>query len=268
MTDAALKAAILGIPLDENSSFLRGPAGGPDAIRRALYSGASNLCTENGLDLGDDPRWREAGNLAPGSGMAAIEAIERGVALLLEDGTRVLSLGGDHSISWPVLRAHSARFGRLTILHLDAHADLYDEFEGSRLSHACPFARIAEELPVDIVQVGVRTLTGHQRRQAERFGIHIVEMKDWTRGRRLKLVPPVYLSLDLDVLDPAFAPGVSHHEPGGMQVREVLEIVHGIPAPLVGADIVELNPLRDINGMTAQVGAKLAKELLALLLRA
>jgi arginase family enzyme len=117
-----------------------------------------------------------------------------------------------------------------------------------------------------LVQVGIRTPNPHQREQARRFGVEVLEMKDW-RGELPALEGPLYLSLDLDVLDPAFAPGVSHHEPGGLSVREVLRILQGLEVPLVGADIVELNPLRDVAGVTAKVAAKLYKELVAQMLQ-
>jgi arginase family enzyme len=153
------------------------------------------------------------------------------------------------------------------VLQLDAHPDLYDELDGNRYSHACPFARIMEEgLAGRLLQVGVRTSTPHQREQARRFGVEVVEMRDWRPGHPLRFDGPLYVSLDLDCLDPAFAPGVSHYEPGGFSVRELLAIIRDLPVPPVGADIVELNPRRDPEGVTAAVGAKLLKEILARML--
>jgi arginase family enzyme len=153
------------------------------------------------------------------------------------------------------------------VVQLDAHPDLYDEFEGDRLSNACPFARIMEEGRVRrLVQVGIRTMNGPQRNQAERFGVEVVEMKDWPPQLTPGVEGPVYVSLDLDVFDPAFAPGVSHPEPGGLSTREVIAFLQRLPGPVVGADLVELNPACDPGGGTARVAAKLAKELLARLL--
>jgi agmatinase len=267
--------AVVGIPLDENSSYLRGPARAPAAIRAALHSGSTNLSTELGVDLATQRGWRDAGDLHLTSGAAAMGEIEAAVGALLREGERVLSLGGDHSISYPLVRAHAAAHaaihGPLTILHLDAHPDLYDELDGSRLSHACPFARILEEgLCRRLVQVGIRTLNPHQAAQAARFGasipIDIHAARTWRPATDLALAGPLYLSLDLDVLDPAFAPGVSHHEPGGLSVRDVLHIVQGLQVPIVGADIVECNPTRDPLGMTAMVGAKFLKEILGKML--
>jgi len=133
------------------------------------------------------------------------------------------------------------------------------------LSHASPFARIMEQrLATRLVQVGIRTSNRHCREQARRFGVETVEMKDFVAGRVPIPDQPLYVSIDLDALDPAFAPGVSHHEPGGLSVRDILSVLHRVPGPIVGADVVEYNPTRDINGMTAVVAAKLVKELAAL----
>jgi agmatinase len=260
--------ALLGVPLDENSSLYRGPAQAPQRIREALHSGSMNWCAESGLELGGSPRWRDVGDLTLSHGAQAIAEIESGIAALLERDARVLSLGGDHSVTYPIVRAHARRYERLNLLHFDAHPDLYDDFEGNRFSHASPFARIMEEgAAARLVQVGIRTLNAHQREQAERFGVEVVQMADWTPGRRFAFEGPVYVTFDMDALDPACAPGVSHHEPGGLSVRDVLGVLSSLEGTVVGADIVEFNPLRDVVDMTAAVGAKLTKELLALLLR-
>jgi len=111
--------------------------------------------------------------------------------------------------------------------------------------------------------VGVRTANPHQNIQAEKFGSQILEMRGVPWPRPFRFEGPVYLSLDLDVLDPAFAPGVSHHEPGGMTTRDVIAMIQNLDADLVGADLVEYNPSRDLNGVTAAVSAKLLKEIAA-----
>lgn len=261
------EVAVLGIPLDENSSHVRGSADAPARIREALLSEASNLCTENGLDLATGDRWRDEGDLGAPDVQPSFELIETRIGSLVEEGRRVLALGGDHSITWPLVRAHAPAWPDLTILHLDAHPDLYDVFAGSRSSHACPFARIMEEgLARRLVSVGVRAATTHQREQAERFGVETIAAgADW-RDAVASLEAPLYLSLDLDVLDPAFAPGLSHPEPGGLSTRDVLDILHALPVAPVGADLVELNPDRDLNSLTAATAAKLTKEILARML--
>ena len=260
--------AVVGVPLDENSSFLRGAALGPESMRAALRSGSANMSTELGIDLDSAEGWIDLGDLQLTTGEDSLAQVERTVASILSAGARVLALGGDHSISYPVLRAYTKAYDDLTVLHLDAHPDTYDEYGGSRHSHACPFARIMEERPaLKLVQVGIRTANSHQRDQARRFGITMIEMKDWTYNKMPKLNGPIYLSLDLDVLDPGFAPGVSHHEPGGMSTRNAIQIIHGLPNSLVGADIVELNPTRDPSGMTAMVAAKFYRELVGRMLK-
>jgi agmatinase len=253
------KPVLIGLPYDASSSYLRGAAEAPPLIRAALRSSAWNLATELGDDVED---LEDAGDLPVVSAAEYRTEIERCIAALLNAGSNPLTLGGDHSVTYPILRAVSRRYPRLTILHLDAHPDLYDEFEGDRFSHACPFARIMEEgLARHLVQVGIRTLNDHQRAQAARFGVEIISMRDWVAGRRPSVTGDVYLSLDLDGLDPAFAPGVSHREPGGLSVREVLQLIQGIGGDLVGADVVEYNPRQDWGGLTATLAAKLVKEI-------
>ncbi len=258
---------ILGIPLDENSSFQRGTAQAPRKIIEALFSDSSNLSNENGVDLGEkNDLWRDAGDLVLTSDSSAFQKIEHEVTTLLECGEQVLSLGGDHSVSLPLVRAHAAKYGPLEILHLDAHPDLYDELDGNRYSHACPFARMLEEgLVRRLVQVGIRTMNPHQREQAKRFGIEVIEMRNFNPKQKLEFQEPFYISLDLDVLDPAFAPGISHHEPGGMSTRELLNLLALLEQTPIGVDLVEYNPNRDVNGMTAMVAAKLVKELIVLM---
>ena len=144
---------------------------------------------------------------------------------------------------------------------------LYHDFRGNPHSHASPFARIMEEkLAQRLVQVGIRTMNGHQREQAERFSVEVIEMKDMKDGLHLTFDTSVYISVDIDALDPAFAPGVSHREPGGLTTRQVIEIIQSINSPVIGADIVEFNPRMDQTGMTAVVCAKILKELAAKML--
>ncbi len=253
---------LLGLPFDENSSYLRGAAGAPPKIREALRCDASNMWTELGVDLGAAGAFADAGDLQLRDHDAFAE-IEQAVGLLLEKGERPVSLGGDHSITYPIMKAFARKYSELTIVHLDAHPDLYDEFEGSRVSHACPFARIMEErLAKRLVQVGIRTMNAHQRAQARKFGVEVVEMRSLPAYGRVKVKGQVYISFDMDVLDPAFAPGISHWEPGGMSVREAIAHLHAIEGVIVGADIVEYNPVRDSSGITATVAAKILKELM------
>ncbi len=253
---------LLGLPYDASSSYRRGAAAAPGAIRAALRCESSNSWSENLRDIGLAEALADAGDLelpATGEARALIEA---GVRRVLDQGDLPLSLGGDHSVSYPILRALGPRYPGLSVLHVDAHPDLYQEFGGDPYSHASPFARIMEErLATRLVQVGIRTLNAHQRAQAERFGVEIVDMRAWEQGVRPSLTGPVYVTIDMDGFDPAFAPGVSHPEPGGLRTRDVLTLIQSLAGPVVGADVVELNPSQDPSGVTALLCAKLVKEL-------
>jgi arginase len=261
-TIAENTVAVIGAPYDENSTYLRGAAGAPPKIREALHCGSANLCSEDGLDLGKQALFCDLGDMAFSPSPAPFEEIKRVVGKVLDKKARVLVLGGDHAITPAVLRAHHEQYGPINLLQFDAHPDLYDAFEGNRNSHACPFARVMEEkLAKRLVQVGIRTMNPHQQKQAERFGVEVIPMKAWQPGMVPHFDGPLYISFDMDALDPAFAPGVSHHEPGGLSTRDVLSVIQAIDVPLIGADIVEFNPLRDVTGMTAMVAAKLLKEL-------
>ncbi len=258
--------ALLGIQLDENSTFMSGPSEAPDIIRKTLHSGSSNLCAENGVDLSNEPRFTDLGNFRPVTGPAGFNQITAEISNILDCQAKLLVLGGDHSITYPIFKAYKNKYQTLNILHFDAHPDLYDEYEGNRHSHACPFARIMENCPPNhLVQVGIRTMTPHLRSQAERFDVKSIDMDQNPYSPDFD--GPVYLSLDLDVLDPAFAPGVSHHEPGGLSTRDVLKIIHSVRAPIVGADIVELNPKRDPSGITAMAASKFLKEIAGHMIR-
>jgi arginase len=253
---------LIGIPFDANSSYMRGAAGAPAKIRESLHCDASNMWSEVGIDVGAPGAFADGGDLQLRD-EDAFAAIEQTIHGSLAEGEQPVCLGGDHSITYPIVRAFGKRYPDLTIVHFDAHPDLYDEFEGNRLSHACPFARIMEEgLARKLVQVGIRTMNGHQRAQAKTFGVEVVEMHSTPAYDRLKLQGPVYISFDVDVLDPAFAPGVSHREPGGMSVREAIAHLRAIQGRIVGADLVEFNPVQDVSGTTAAVTGKILKEIL------
>jgi arginase len=262
---------LIGVPWDEQSSFLRGAAAAPDAVRRALASPSGNMTAENGVEIVLGGNMIDAGNLAlPGGEPAAVAAaITDGISRLGAPDRALLALGGDHAVTFPIVRAVAARVPGLNILHIDAHPDLYDTFEGQPYSHACPFARIMEAgLAARLVQVGIRAMTGEQRAQVDRFGVEQIQMQDWTGREDISFDGPVYLSLDLDALDPAFVPGVSHYEPGGLSVTDVVRLIRRFRGELIAADIVELNPSRDRHDMTAMVAAKFVKEIASRMLDA
>lgn len=254
--------ALLGVPNDENSSYLRGPAEAPAAIRRELFSDAYAQYSESGVDLSAPGRWVDHGDVDFEAGQDPWLSIETAVARALAPGHRLISLGGDHAVTHPILRAVRRHHPRLTIVHVDAHPDIYDAYQGNPRSHASPFARIMEEGLADrLIQVGLRATSAEHRAQFRRFGVETVSAAQWTGELRLAIDTPVYLSLDLDALDPAYAPGVSHREPGGITPRQAIGLIQGLGAPLVAADVVEYNPRCDIGNATALVAAKLVKEI-------
>ena len=261
------KLALIGIRYDENSSFTKGAADAPPQIRAALRSDAWNLTTENGTDLSGDSTFFDAGDIepVPGSEMSAL--IENSIYTLIADGLMPISLGGDHSITYPVVRAFARKYNNLSILHFDAHPDIYDNYQGNRNSHASPFARIMEQKLIKrLVQVGIRTATADQRDQVRKFGVESVEMRDLNGNVQLEFDSPVYISFDVDALDPAFAPGVSHREPGGMSTRQAIDLIQRLKGRVVGADIVEFNPRMDPLHVTGTVCAKILKEIAARML--
>lgn len=256
------KITLQGILFDKKSSYLRGPALAPPLIRKAYHSTSANYFAENGIEILPEI-WDDQGDFE----IEDYFDIEKITSKNLVTSKPLITLGGDHSITYPLLKSHYAKYGTVDILHIDAHADLYDDFEGDPYSHACPFARIMEDkLAKRLVQVGIRTLSKHQQEQADRYNVEIIQMKDFNHNRLPQFNNPIYLSLDIDAIDPAFAPGVSHHEPGGLSTRAVLGIIQNINVPILGADIVEYNPTRDTNAMTAMVCAKLLKEIAAKML--
>jgi agmatinase len=251
-----------------NSSFLRGPARGPAAIRAHLASGVSNWCAEDGTDLEAPGLFADAGDVTVTETVADLDTIADAAAAIFRQGAG-LFLGGDHFVSWPLLEG-LRRAGRPAphIVHVDAHPDLYPDFDGNPHSHASPFARIMESgLAASLTQVGIRTANDAQRAQIARYGVRAFPPRLFAEALAALPDGPTYLSIDLDGLDPAFAPGVSHHEPGGLSTRELLALIDALPGPLIGADIVELNPDRDINCMTAALAAKLVREVASRIVR-
>ena len=259
-----MSVALLGLPTDRNSSFRRGPARAPAVIRRELSSEAGNPYSELGTNLKERGVFIDDGDLPLREDAGDFDRIVEGVRCRLERGDRVVSLGGDHFVTYPVVTAYAEFFEAPSVVHFDAHPDLYPIFDGNPLSHACPFARILESAAIaSLVQIGIRTMTPPQREVAERFGVRVFAPWELDAARAALPGGNVYVTVDLDGLDPAFAPGVSHREPGGLSVREVLEAIKAIPGRVVGADVVELNPDQDVASLTAGVAAKLVRELAA-----
>lgn len=258
-----MKVRILGFEWDASSSHSRGPALGPTVVKRLLSSEASSSYS---IGLVDMRKAIESYLIPPlpEDGAAAREIIRKSVSSCLAASHAPLSIGGDHSVTYPILEAIHTKHGPVNLLHIDAHPDLHDSFEGDRYSHACPFARAHEDgLIAKHVVVGVRCWDTHQKEQAAKFGVTILRADEVDKVPAEIFAGPLYLSMDLDGLDPAFAPGVSHPEPGGLSTLDVLSLIRRIKGPLIGADIVELNPERDTGLATARVVVRLVKEIAA-----
>ncbi|MEA2364363.1 MAG: guanidinobutyrase / D-arginase [Thermoleophilaceae bacterium] len=273
--------AVLGAPFDGATTFRTGARFGPAAIREASlllrpYNEALGLAPFAEVQVAD------AGD-APASPIeveAAHTAIEQAARAVTEAGGRVIGLGGDHSVSLPLIRAAAAAHGPLALLQLDAHTDTWDSYFGSRYTHGTVFRRALEEGIIDpraSVQIGLRgslysaddmrenTELGFATLLAREFdGVGVAGALELIRAR---LGSPIYLTVDIDVLDPAFAPGTGTPEGGGLTSREVLALLQGLaPAGplLAGADVVEVSPPYDPSGATSVAAANIAYELVGL----
>jgi len=252
------KIIIQGIKYDEKSSYQKGPKLAPSLIRDALHCGSLNLFAENGMSM-ENPMVKDKGDFD----IEEYFDIEEITRKHLISNNKILTLGGDHSITFPIIKAYHKKYPSMDILHIDAHPDLYDKFEGDKYSHACPFARIMENgFAARLVQVGIRTLNTHQAEQAKKYKVEIHQMKNLDLSKISKFKNPLYISLDMDGFDPSFAPGVSHQEPGGLSSRQVIDLIQSIETEVIGADIVEYNPNRDFQNMTAFLAAKMMKEII------
>ena len=276
--------AILGLPFDAGTSYRPGARFGPQAIRQAsrhlrtAYHASHDIepfATLQVADAGDVP-------CNPFSIEKAIKQIEEAATGLLGRADAIISLGGDHTVAFPLLRAMNAHFGPVALVHFDAHLDTWDTYFGAPYTHGTPFRRAAEEgLFVDdaSIHVGIRGPLHHRddlKNDAE-FGFRIVHCDELERegvdhvAERIRSrvgAHPVYLSIDIDVLDPAFAPGTGTPEAAGMTSRELVNILRGIAGlNVVSADVVEVSPAYDHAEVTSLAAATLAYEIICLLAR-
>lgn len=266
LRSASARLTVLSLPTSRNASHLRASPDAPARVAAAVFREEGNPFAENGVDLSAPGTLAYLGELALETD-DEFERIRQVAAAAFGEGRKALFLGGDHSVTYPLVAGVHDALGPVHLVHVDAHADLYDLFEDNPLSHASPFARIMERgLARSLTQYGIRTLSPHQRAQVQRFGVRCHEMRDRARWPPPSIEGPVYVSIDLDGLDPAFAPGVAHREPGGLSVREVLDLVAAIPGPVIGGDVVEYCPARDVEGLTALAAAKIVRELAARML--
>jgi arginase len=242
---------IFGVAEDGNSSYRRGPAQAPPWIRSYFHCSAGNLTSETGVDMYDGNNRStilDFGDVKPSSPSHTdiFDAVQPVMQKICEKGLIPVALGGDHSISFPLTRALRKFVGApFTIIHFDAHPDIYPDFEGNPSSHASPFARICETGSGDgaicskLISIGIRTGTTPQLEQYKKYDVTCVEARHLSNPSLdisalfHKFIPSeeslVYISFDMDCLDPSCAPGVSHREPGGLSTRQAFDIIHSIP---------------------------------------
>ncbi|MEN2736287.1 agmatinase [Microbacterium sp. X-17] len=272
---------VAGVPFDTGVSYRPGARFGPNHIREASrllrpYNPALDVSPFELTQVAD------AGDIAvnPFDIAEAIETIQSAAYDFTADGTRLVTLGGDHTISLPLLRAAAERHGPVALLHFDAHLDTWDTYFGAEFTHGTPFRRAFEEGILDteaLSHVGTRgPLYGKKDLDDDhRFGFGIVTSADVYRQGVDEVVAklrdrigdrPLYLSIDIDVLDPAHAPGTGTPEAGGVTSRELLEIIRGfVGLNLIGADVVEVAPAYDHAELTGVAASHLAYDLVSLL---
>ncbi|ALG84894.1 agmatinase [Gordonia phthalatica] len=273
--------AILGMPFDAGTSYRPGARFGPGHIRAS-----SKLLRPFHPGLGVSPfavhQVVDAGDLAlnPFDIPEALATIESGVVALRRRGMRVITLGGDHTVALPILRAVAADVGPVAVIHFDAHLDTWDTYFGAPFTHGTPFRRASEEGLLDLrrcVHVGTRgpLYSEHDLRDDAILGFRVITADDYeTDGvagvaetlRRRVGDGPVYVSVDVDVLDPAFAPGTGTPEAGGLSSRELLGTLRRLAGlNLLGADVVEVSPAYDHAEVTGIAAAHIVYELLAVM---
>ncbi|MCI0695169.1 agmatinase [candidate division KSB1 bacterium] len=255
-----------GLPDDSQSSFRRGSAQGPQRIRLAYDGNCYNATTESGADL--TGAVADLGDLpSKSTWKLTARSYQEFAAWLFQIGKIPFFAGGDHAVTVPIIAALVEIGEPVHIIQIDAHPDLYLEYEGNRDSHACTISRALEMRHVaSVTQLGIRTLNQAQMPQLERYRKHVHLFHARDLPGELPLLPhispgaPVYLTVDLDGFDPAYAPGVSHPVPGGLTPRQVLNFIQNAQWKLVGMDVVEINVDLDVNDQTAILAARLLHE--------
>ncbi|MFX0084666.1 MAG: agmatinase [Candidatus Hodarchaeota archaeon] len=279
----------VGIPWDHSSSYRKGSSEAPNYIRQATTSSLYNPFSEKNTDLKEQFQLYDYGNINNENAnpllyqKAVLSAINE---IYSKNRTcYFLFLGGDHLSTYfsfsSLVESGFYSTENSGIIYLDAHPDLYDIYEGNKFSHACVLRRIIDETninPSNIVQVGIRAVTPEQVEYAHNNGIKMVSRKEFQssgpegtakviRGIFDKNIDKIYLSVDMDVLDPSFAPGVGNPEPGGLITTEVIDFIHNISKlPLHSFDIVECCPKYDHSHVTAFIAAKTIKETLSIMI--
>ena len=262
----AARIVFVGVPEDSQSSFRRGSAGGPQRIRLAYDGNCYNSTTESGVDLAGTVA--DLGDLpSKSSWELTARSYQEFAAWLFQIRKLPFFAGGEHAVTVPIIAALAEIGEPVHLIQIDAHPDLYPDYEGSRSSHACTISRALEMSHVaSVTQLGIRTMNASQRPLFERYRerIHMFAASDLIGELpQLSHIPagaPVYLTVDLDGFDPAFAPGVSHSVPGGLTPRQVLNFIQNANWQLVGMDAVEVNPDVDVNNQTSILAARMLHE--------
>ena len=265
---------ICGVPYDGTSCFRKGSAFAPNEMRQVSY----NFETYNSFfdfDL-DYVAIHDFGNLEVAEDVdTTLELVSRHADTFVMDGKIPVMLGGEHSVTLPFVGACKKKYPDLSVVVLDAHLDLRDEYEGETNSHACISRRILDEVKDKYVSVGIRSGAQDEYTYASENGIKVFSTEDVFNSGieniileiRKVISGPVYLSIDMDAIDPAFAPAVGTPEPYGLTPRDVREIIAAFAADIVGFDLVEIAPSYDSGG-TAILGAKLVRDFIAASARA
>lgn len=259
---------VLGIADDSQSTYMHGPSEAPARIREAYDGRCFNSTTETGVELAHAVVDR--GDLKPlQTWHSSAELYTRTIETICYAGQTPFVIGGDHAVTVPVLAGFASIATPIHVIQIDAHPDLYADFEGNPDSHACTAARLLEMAHVEsVTQLGVRTLNSEQQLQVDHYAdrLHILEARQLTGAvPRLGHIPDgaaVYLTIDMDGFDPSIAPGVSHPVPGGLHSRQILQLIQQGHWTLVGMDVVEVNPLRDVNDQTSILAGRLLHEAL------
>lgn len=260
--DPNSRFCVIGLPWDEKSSFRQGAALAPQKIRQCSSEDFLNSSTELGIDLKEATSIYDCGDVViAGSDEHIINSIEAKIVEILSRRSIPVILGGDHSVTYPVIRAIKRFYDKIDLIYLDTHPDLYPDFKGDLLSHACVMTRILElKCMATVYQIGIRGSTTEQDEKARRNGIVTFRIGEIGKAVGLQTQNPTYLSIDIDVLDPAFAPGVGNGVPGGISTRQLIDLIHSFDAEIIGFDVVEVNPCCDTADITSRTAAKIVME--------
>ncbi|KML00052.1 agmatinase [Rossellomorea marisflavi] len=260
---------LYGMPMDWTVSYRPGSRFGPTRIREVSI-GLEEYSAYLDREL-EEVKYYDAGDipLPFGNAQRSLDMIEDYIDGLLADGKTPFGMGGEHLVSWPVMKAVAKKHPDLAIIHMDAHTDLREEYEGEPLSHSTPIRKIAEHIgPENVYSFGIRSGMKEEFQWAKENGMHISKFEVLEPLK--EILPtlagrPVYVTIDIDVLDPAHAPGTGTVDAGGITSKELLASIHEIARSevnIVGADLVEVAPIYDPSEQTANTASKLIREML------